>query len=73
MTFRLSQQLNTGIKAGKLGEMPLVENPYPVWSCHLLTAGRTQYIIMSNTASGYRNRGRPWLRQTQRSVQAMGR
>lgn len=29
MILRLSQKLNTKIKAGKLTEMPLDENPYP--------------------------------------------
>jgi hypothetical protein len=53
MILRLSQKLNTKIKAGKLGEMPLDENPYADWSCHLFTADRTQYIIMSNTPSLY--------------------
>lgn len=51
MILRLSQKLNTKIKAGKLVEMPLDENPYADWSCHLFTADRTQYIIMSNTKS----------------------
>jgi len=53
MIFRLSQRLNTKIKAGKLSESPLDENPYADWSCHLFTAARTQYIIMSNTKSMY--------------------
>lgn len=53
MILRLSQKLNTKIKAGKLTEMPLDENPYADWSCHLFTADRTQYIIMSNTKSLY--------------------
>lgn len=53
MILRLSQKLNTKIKAGKLVEMPLDENPYADWSCHLFTADRTQYIIMSNTKSLY--------------------
>jgi len=53
MILRLSQKLNTKIKAGKLTGMPLDENPYADWSCHLFTADRTQYIIMSNTASLY--------------------
>ncbi len=52
MILRLSQKLNTKIKAGKLSGMPLDENPYADWSCHLFTADRTQYI-MSNTASLY--------------------
>ena len=53
MILRLSQKLNTKIKAGKLDEKPLDENPYADWSCHLFTADRTQYIIMSNTKSLY--------------------
>ena len=53
MILRISRKLNTKIKAGKLVEMPLNENPYADWSCHLFTADRTQYIIMSNTKSLY--------------------
>ncbi|MEZ6131174.1 MAG: hypothetical protein R3C59_21075 [Planctomycetaceae bacterium] len=53
MILRLSQKLNTKIKAGKLAEMPVDENPYTDWSCHLFTADRTQYILLSNTVSLY--------------------
>ncbi len=53
MILRLSQNLNTKIKAGKLTAMPLDVNPYADWSCHLFTADRTQYIILSNTKSLY--------------------
>ena len=53
MILRLSQKVNTKIKAGKLSEKPLDENPYADWSCHLFTADRTQYIIISNTKSLY--------------------
>ncbi len=53
MILRLSQKLNTKIKAGSLSEMPLDENPYADWSCHLFTADRSQYIILCNTASLY--------------------
>lgn len=53
MILRLSQKLNKKIKAGSLDTVPLDENPYADWSCHLFTADRTQYIIMSNTASLY--------------------
>jgi len=53
MILRLSTKLNTKIKAGKLKAMPLDDNPYADWSCHLFTAGRTQYIIISNTRSLY--------------------
>ena len=53
MILRLSQKLNTKIEAGKLPSAPLDENPYADWSCHLFTARRTQYIILSNTPSLY--------------------
>jgi len=53
MIFRLSQKLAKKIKAGKLPDIPLDENPYADWSCHLFTAERTQYIILCNTASLY--------------------
>ena len=53
MIFRLSQKLNTKIKAGHLDTLPLNENPYADWSAHLFTADRTQYIILSNTKSLY--------------------
>ena len=53
MIFRLSQKLNAKIKAGTLVAMPLDENPYADWSCHLFTVDRTQCIILSNTKSLY--------------------
>jgi hypothetical protein len=53
MIFRISQKLNKKIKAGKLLEMPLDENPCADWSCHLFTVFRIQYIILANTASFY--------------------
>ncbi len=53
MIIRLSQKLCTKIKAGKLKEMPLDENPYADWSANLFVVDRTQYIILSNTASLY--------------------
>jgi hypothetical protein len=53
MILRLSQKLNTEIKAGKLNDVPLDENPYADWSCHLFTANRTQYVIITNTKSLY--------------------
>jgi hypothetical protein len=53
MIMRLSQKLCTKIKAGRLKEMPLDENPYADWSATLFVVDRTQYIILSNTASLY--------------------
>jgi hypothetical protein len=53
MIFRLSQKLTAKIKAEPLATVPLDENPYADWSAHLFVAGRTQYIILSNTVSLY--------------------
>ena len=53
MILRLSQKLTKKLNEGKLCEMPLDDNPYADWSCHLFTADRTQYSIMSNTKSLY--------------------
>jgi hypothetical protein len=53
MILRLSQKLNKKIKAGTLKAMPLDENPYADWSCHLFAVDRTQYILVSNTRSLY--------------------
>jgi hypothetical protein len=53
MIFRLSQKLNTKIKAGTLPALPLDENPLADWSAHLFLADRTQYILLSNTKSLY--------------------
>jgi hypothetical protein len=41
MIFRLSQKLNTKIKAGTLGAQALDENPFADWSAHLFSADRT--------------------------------
>lgn len=53
MILRLSQKLNKKIGAGTLSTLPFDDNPYADWSCHLFTADRTQYILMSNTKSLY--------------------
>lgn len=53
MIFRLSQKLNKKLGGGNLSGLPLQENPYADWSCHLFTADRAQYILLSNTASLY--------------------
>jgi hypothetical protein len=53
MIFRLSQKLNTKIKAGPLKALPLHENSLADWSAHLFAADRTQYILLSNTKSLY--------------------
>ena len=53
MIFRLSQKLAKKIHVGNLSHAPLDENPLADWSCHVFTAGRTQYIILTNTKSLY--------------------
>jgi hypothetical protein len=53
MIFRLSQKLNTKIKAGALSAAPLHESPFADWSANLFVADRTQYIMLTNTASLY--------------------
>jgi hypothetical protein len=53
MIFRLSQKLNAKVKAETLGPLPLHENPLVDWSAHLFIAERTQYVLLSNTASLY--------------------
>ena len=53
MIFRLTQNLNTKIKAGPMAVAPLDENPYADWSARLFTADRTQYILISNTRALY--------------------
>jgi hypothetical protein len=53
MIFRLSQKLATKIKAGVLRPLPPHENPLVDWSAHLFVAGRTQYLLLSNTKSLY--------------------
>lgn len=53
MIFRLSQKLQSKIKAGPLSTKPLDANPYADWSSHIFTADRAQYIILTNTQSLY--------------------
>jgi hypothetical protein len=53
MILRLSQKLNTKIKAGTLKALPLDNNPFADWSSHLFKADRTQDILISNTPSLY--------------------
>jgi hypothetical protein len=49
MIFRLSHKLATKIKAGALGALPPHEDPLADWSARLFVAGRTQYLLLSNT------------------------
>jgi hypothetical protein len=53
MIFRLSDKVNTKIKAGTLATLPLDENPFADWSAGSFLVGRSQYILLSNTMSLY--------------------
>lgn len=53
MIFRLSQTLATKIKVAPKVCLPLDADPFADWSAHVFTAGRTQYIIVTNTPSLY--------------------
>lgn len=53
MIFRLSQRLNQNINTGTLDALPLHQNPFADWSCHIFPAIRRQYILLSNTKSLY--------------------
>ncbi len=53
MMFRLSQKLNTKIKAGALSALPLDEDALTDWSAHIFLGSRTQYILLCNSQSLY--------------------
>ena len=53
MVFRLSAKLAAKLHTEPGPAVPLALNPYADWSAHLFTADRTQYILLSNTASLY--------------------
>jgi hypothetical protein len=53
MIFRLSQKLVKKMKEAPSQSLPMDANPFADWSCHLFTADRTQFIILTNTPSLY--------------------
>jgi hypothetical protein len=53
MVFRVSAKLGKKIRLGYEQSLPPAANPLLDWSADLFTADRTQYIIVSNTASLY--------------------
>lgn len=53
MIFRLSSKLSAKLKVTPSKVLPLDENPFADWSAHLFTADRTQFLIVTNTASLY--------------------
>jgi hypothetical protein len=53
MIFRFSQKLGSRLKAGTLKPLPMDAAPIADWTSHIFFAGRTPYILVSNTATLY--------------------
>jgi hypothetical protein len=53
MIFRITKKLATKIKMTSLPSLPVDPNYYADWTAHLFTVDRTQYILITNTASLY--------------------
>lgn len=53
MIFRLSTKLATKLKVTPSKVLPLDPNLFADWSAHLFTVERTQFLIVTNTASLY--------------------
>ena len=53
MVIRISAKLGKKIDLRPDRVLPADPNPFSDWSAHLFTADRTQYILISNTASLY--------------------
>jgi hypothetical protein len=53
MIFRFSAKLSAKLKVTPVKVLPLDANPFADWSAHLFTAERTQFVIVTNTASLY--------------------
>jgi tetratricopeptide (TPR) repeat protein len=53
MIIRLTQKLAKKIKVDSTVAAPPAENPFADWTANLFTVGRTQYIILTHSASLY--------------------
>ncbi len=53
MIIRLTQKLAKKIKEAPTTAAPRAENPFADWTANLFTVGRTQYIILTHSASLY--------------------
>ena len=53
MIFRLSTKLATKLKVAPSKVLPLDKNPFADWSAHFFMGERTQFLIVTNTASLY--------------------
>ena len=53
MIVRVTAKLGKKIHLNPEKSLPADDNPFVDWSAHLFTADRTQYILITNTASLY--------------------
>lgn len=53
MIIRPSDKLAKKIREANLPSVPVDPNPFADWTARLFTADRTQYVLVSNTASLY--------------------
>ena len=53
MIFRLSQKLGDKVGIKPTACYPLDPNPFADWSGHVFRADRTEYVLLTNTASLY--------------------
>jgi hypothetical protein len=53
MIFRLSTKLSAKLKVALRDVLPADPDPFADWSGHVFTADRTQFLIVTNTASLY--------------------
>jgi hypothetical protein len=53
MIIRTSANLNKKIHVAPDRSLPISSNPFADWSTRLFTAGRAQYIVVTNTTSLY--------------------
>ncbi|MEJ2033589.1 MAG: hypothetical protein P8Y63_11240 [Deltaproteobacteria bacterium] len=53
MILRVTQKLAKKIKVAPKVTLPRDSNPFADWAAHLFTADRTQYILLTNSASLY--------------------
>ncbi len=53
MILRLSDKLSKRIGIRPIESLPLSANPFTDWSSHLFEAGRSEYILSTNTVTLY--------------------
>lgn len=53
MILRVSDKLSKRIGLRPIESLPLSANPFADWSSHLFAAGRSEYILSTNTANLY--------------------